>query len=60
MLSIFDAYTWVYHPYQRNILVDIEMKSEQEQIQLRQAAHNDSVVGSSSFHFNDSTLNIYD
>jgi hypothetical protein len=29
-VAIFDAYSWVYHPFQRNILVDVEDKSEAE------------------------------
>lgn len=60
LLSIFDAYTWVYHPFQRNILVDIEMKSEEEQIQLKQASRNDSLVSNSSSYMRDSQKNIYD
>lgn len=60
ILSIFDAYSWIYHPFQCNILVDVEFKREQEQMQLKAMVHNDSVLGQSSVHLGESTINIYD
>lgn len=59
-VAIFDAYSWVYHPFQRNILVDVEDKTEAEQMKLRALAHNESVLGNSSLHLGESVVNLYD
>ena len=60
LIALFDAYSWVYHPFQRNILVDVEEKTETEQMQLRALAHNESVLGNSSLHLGESVVNLYD
>jgi hypothetical protein len=59
-VAIFDAYSWVYHPFQRNILVDVEDKDEEEIMKLKALAHNDSLLGNSSLHLSESVINIYD
>lgn len=60
MLAIFDSYSWVYHPFQRNILIDVTDKSEAEQMQLKALTHNDSLLGNSSLNLGESVINIYD
>jgi cell division protein FtsL len=58
-VAIFDAYSWVYHPFQRNILVDVNDKSEAEQMQLQALIQNESVIGNSSVHLGESFANLY-
>jgi len=59
-IAIFDVYSWVYHPFQRNILVDVEDKDEEEIMKLKALAHYESFIGNSSLHRGESFINIYD
>lgn len=60
ILAVFDSYSWVYHPFQRNILIDVSDKSEAEQMQLKALTHNESLIGNSSLNLGESVVNIYD